>query len=199
MAETWLDFKNFPAKVAELNRLYKELGELSDLRLRTGDARDVARWEDAARRLHELEERKFHIFESARFLEALATGEAEARKCAIKFLEFDPYYFRSGYMKAKLLTRLKHLVLTPDEVCRLQCVVVAAILAPLPKCEFKYYARLLTKIGSPEFREQLRTLRVPDIPYLQARRARCLQVLDDHEYHGAPSCLKMQEGRGQSC
>jgi len=195
MAEIWFDFKNFPAKVAELNRLNKEVGELSDLRWRTGDARDVARWLEAVRRWYEYsgfsENREFHIFENERFLTALAEDEAEARKCAIKFLEFDPYYYRSGYMKAKLLTRLKHLALTSDEVCRLQCVVVAAILAPRPKCEFKHYARLLTKIGSPEFREKLRTLRVPDIPYLQARRARCLQVLDDHEYHGAPSCLKM--------
>lgn len=186
MAGIWFDFKNFSAGIAELNRLNRELGELSELRVRTGDARDIARWEEAVRRWYGYsgfsEMLKFHIFENERFLAALAAGEAEARKCAVKFLESDPYYYRSGYMKAKLLTRLMHLALTPDEIGRLQCVVVAAILAPRPKCEFKYYVRLLAKIGTPEFRDKIRTLRVPDIPYLQDRRARCLQVLDSREY-----------------
>ena len=91
------------------------------------------------------------------------------------FLEFDPYYYRSGYMKSKLLVRLKHLDLSPKETVRLRNVVCRAVLSPRPKCEFRDYARLLKNIGSPEFRRELRDLPVPDIPYLQARRARCLE------------------------
>ena len=43
------DFTNFAARVAELNRLHKLVHELSDLRLRTGKAEDIERWEKAVK------------------------------------------------------------------------------------------------------------------------------------------------------
>ena len=173
------DFSNFTAKVSELNRLHKSLHELSDLRWRTQKAEDIARWENAVRAWKAYsgfgEDTKFYFFESRDFLFALASGDADAKESAIKFLEFDPYYYRSGYIKSKLLVRLKHIKLTASEIKRLQKVVCNAILSPLPKSEFKYYARLLKNIGTPEFRAKLQNLSVPDLPYLKARQECCLQ------------------------
>ena len=174
------DFTNFTAKVAELNRLHKLAHELSDVRLRTGKMEDIERWEKVVRDWKEFSgfgypETKFYFFENQTFLTALSSGETDAKESAIKFLEFDPYYYRSGYIKSKLLVRLKHIKLTASEIRRLQKVVSSAILSPLPKSEFKYYAGLLKNIGTPEFRFQLEALSVPALPYLQERKTRCLQ------------------------
>ena len=173
------DFTNFTARVAELNRLHKLVHELSDLRWRTGKAEDIERWENAVRAWKAYsgfgEDTKFYFFESRDFLSALASGDADAKESAIKFLEFDPYYYRSGYIKSKLLVRLKHIKLTSSEIKRLQKVICNAILSPLPKSEFKYYAGLLKNIGTPEFRQKLQALPVPGLPYLKARQECCLQ------------------------
>ena len=178
MNSGWLDFQGFPQKVAELNRLHRLVRETSEIRMRTNKAEDIARWEDAVERWKDFSGfglEKFYIFENDRFLAALAAGETEARACAVTFLEFDPYYYRSGYMKGKLLVRLKHLALTASEQNRLQKIVCHAILSPRPKSEFKDYARLLKNIGTPEFRQEIGSLSVPDIPYLSARRSCCLR------------------------
>ena len=174
------DFTNFAARVAELNRLHKSLHELSDLRWRTQKAEDVARWENAVRAWKEFSgfgypEMKFYFFENQTFLAVLSSGETDAKESAIKFLEFDPYYYRSGYIKSKLLVRLKQLKLNASEIKRLQKVVCNAILSPLPKSEFKYYAGLLKNIGTPEFRAKLQNLSVPDLSYLKVRLECCLQ------------------------
>ena len=173
------DFTNFAAKVAELNRLHKLAHELSDLRLRTGKAEDIERWEKAVKDWKEFsgfgwQETKFYFFENQTFLAALSAGDADAKESAIKYLEFDPYYYRSGYIKSKLLVRLKHIKLTASEIKRLQKVVCNAILSPFPKSEFKYYAGLLKNIGTPEFHLQLEELSVPALSYLQERKNRCL-------------------------
>ena len=174
------DFTNFTAKVAELNRLHKLVHESSELRWHSGKAEDIESWEKAVKDWKEFSgfgypEMKFFFFENQTFLAALSAGDAEAKESTIKFLEFDPYYYRSGYIKSKLLVRLKHIKLTASEIRRLQKVVCNAIISRQPKCEFKYYARLLKNIGTPEFRAKLQNLSVPDLSYLKARLECCLQ------------------------
>ena len=179
LAQMKFDFTNFTAKVSELNRLHKSLHELSDLRWRTQKAEDIARWENAVRAWKAYsgfgEDTKFYFFESRDFLSALASGDADAKESAIRFLEFDPYYYRSGYIKSKLLVRLKNIKLSASEVKRLQKVICNAIVSQPPKCEFKYYARLLKNVGTPEFRQKLQALPVTGLPYLKARQECCLQ------------------------
>ena len=173
------DFTNFTAKVSELNRLHKSLLELGDLRWRTQKAEDITRWENAVRAWKEYsvfgEYTKFYFFENNDFLVALASGDVDVKESAIKFLEFDPYYYRSGYIKSKLLVRLKNIKLSASEIKRLQKVICNAIVSRQPKCEFKYYARLLKDVGTPEFLEKLQNLSVPALPYLKTRQECCLQ------------------------
>ena len=180
LAQMKFDFTNFTAKVSELNRLHKLVHELGDLRRRTQKAEDIARWEKAVRDWKEFSgfgypEMKFYFFENQTFLAALSAGDADAKESAIRFLEFDPYYYRSGYIKSKLLVRLKNIKLSASEVKRLQKVICNAIVSQPPKCEFKYYARLLKNVGTPEFRQKLQALPVQGLPYLKARQECCLQ------------------------
>ena len=106
------DFTNFAAKVDELNHMHKLVHELSERRWHSGKAEDIERWEKAVKDWKEFSgfsypETKFYFFENQTFLTALSSGETDAKESAIKFLEFDPYYYRSGYIKSKLQVRLK--------------------------------------------------------------------------------------------
>ncbi len=174
------DFAKFPAKVAELNRLHKQVRNLSDLRWKSGKEEDIVRWEKAVGDWKEFSGfgypgDKFYLFENEDFLAELSAGGREAQKMAVKFLEFDPYYYRSGYIKSKLLVRLKNIKLSDTEAERLRQVVCNAIVSRQPKSEFKYYARLLKNIGTPEFFRRLQNLSVPEIPYIKSRLECCLQ------------------------
>lgn len=174
------DFAKFPAKVAELNRLHKQVRNLSDLRWKSGKEEDIVRWEKAVGDWRAFSGfgypgDKFYLFENEDFLAELSSGESEVKKMAVKFLEFDPYYYRSGYIKAKLLVRLKNIKLSDTEAERLRQVVCNAIVSRQPKSEFKYYARLLKNIGTPEFFRRLQNLAVPEIPYIKSRLECCLQ------------------------
>ena len=178
MNPVWFDFTDLPANVAELNRLHRLVDETSELR---DTPEGVARWEKAVKRWGEFSgiyrDEKFYIFENDRFLASLSAGEPDAKECAMTFLELDPYYFRSGYMKGKLLIRLKHLELGTSEKERLRKIVVDAIASPMPKCEFKYYARLLKNIGTPDFRRRIEALPIPETDWRKVRQKRCLNEI----------------------
>ena len=175
MSFVWFDFTDFSEKVAEMNRLYQLVDETSELR---DTPEGIARWEKAVERWWEFSgiyrDDKFYIFENDRFLASLSAGEAAAKECTMTFLELDPYYFRSGYIKSKLLVRLKHLELGTSEKERLRKIVVNAIVSPMPKCEFKYYARLLKNIGTPDFCRRIEALPIPETDWRKVRQICCL-------------------------
>ena len=54
----------------------------------------------------------------------LADGDALAVEEAIRYLENDPWEFRSGYAKATLLRRLKHIELAEADKSRLGAVLI---------------------------------------------------------------------------
>ncbi len=99
---------------------------------------------------------------------------------AVKFLEADPWFFRSGYTKADLIRSIRHFKLPEAIAERLRRVVVAAV----DRCdrrEFREYCRLARKIDSPVLREALqRRLQGEDLGV--RRRARW--VLDACEQPG---------------
>lgn len=72
----------------------------------------------------------------------------------VEFLEADPWFFRSGYVKQKLIRYINKFTLSANYVIRLQKVVLAAV----DKCyrrEFRDYCRLARKVDSPELRHGL--------------------------------------------
>jgi|SRR6185503_16789871 hypothetical protein len=58
-------------------------------------------------------------------LQRIAEGDAGAIEAALAFLELRPYFFRSGYMREKLLRRLKHVPLTSSQGERFSAVLEA--------------------------------------------------------------------------
>lgn len=84
----------------------------------------------------------------------LREGNSAALESAIEFLEADPWFFRSGYMKAKLVRLLKRLPLKPDQVERLRAVVVSVV-DGRDRREFRDYCRLARCVDGPELRQPL--------------------------------------------
>ena len=74
---------------------------------------------------------------------------------AILFLEADPIFFRSGYIKKEILRALKKSHLTNKESERLQTVIIIMV----DKCnreEFRDYCKLARVIGTSTLKEKLR-------------------------------------------
>jgi len=55
-------------------------------------------------------------------LRRVQEGDAEAIEAALVFIELRPYFFRSQYMRKKLIRLLKHALLTADQARRLELV-----------------------------------------------------------------------------
>lgn len=100
----------------------------------------------------------------------LGEGDLSGLETAVRFLEADPWFFHSGFVKAELIRSLKRLEIPPAAVERLRRVVLNVV----DRCdrrEFRHYCRLARKVDSPDLRRDL-ALRIqsddPDV----ARRAR---------------------------
>ncbi len=87
-------------------------------------------------------------------LEQLRGGDASAVPWAIAFLEADPWFFRSGYMKGNYARLLRRYELDQNQRERLR----AAILNNLHKggrLEFGEIRRLARRLDTPAFRTRL--------------------------------------------
>lgn len=82
-------------------------------------------------------------------------GDARGVEMAIEFLETDPWFFRSGYIKAKLARFLKHVNLSNQQVRRLEKVLLK-IVDERNTQEFRNYCRLARIITTPELIEALK-------------------------------------------
>lgn len=103
-------------------------------------------------------------------LEKLRAGDASVLETAIEFLEADPMFFRSGYVKSELLVVLKRLALNSRQIERLRAVVIHVVL-DRDRREFRRYCRFAHYIDGPDFRNQLEAIVFPVDPDAE-RRAR---------------------------
>ena len=76
----------------------------------------------------------------------------------LDFLEADPVFYRSGYMKEKLLTELKRRKLNQHEVARLQAIIVNVVQKPGYRREFIRYCRAAVSVDDGRFRVELEAL-----------------------------------------
>lgn len=74
---------------------------------------------------------------------------------AIDFLEVNPYFFRSGYIKEEILSILKNIDLNQKQIARLH-IIILNIVENFYCREFRYYCKLAQKISSKDFIEMLR-------------------------------------------
>jgi hypothetical protein len=85
----------------------------------------------------------------------LKAGDPRGLEYGVRFLEADPWCFRSGYTKAKLIFPITQLQLDGDVRERLARVVLAVVDDPRRRREIRHYGRLARAVGTAELRAQL--------------------------------------------
>lgn len=86
--------------------------------------------------------------------ERLHAGDPAGLENAVSFLEADPYFDGSGYVKQKLIRAIKAPMLAPDHVARLQRVVLAVVDKRYDR-DMRNYRNLAWKVNSPQLSAQL--------------------------------------------
>ncbi|NVJ65570.1 MAG: hypothetical protein HWE16_03715 [Gammaproteobacteria bacterium] len=84
-------------------------------------------------------------------------NDKEIKEFVITFLELNPWFFRSGYIKADLLIRIKRSYLTEEDKKRLRVVLLNAVLR-IGTREYKKYCSLAMAIHTENFISELKTL-----------------------------------------
>ena len=120
----------------------------------------------------------FYLFESPEFLAAVRQGDHDAIAEALLFLEADPYCFRSGYMKKKLCSALKHAPLAREERHRIRALVLKAVNVQRP-VSFADFARLGSSFYTPGFHTRVRELKILPFKYTKQRKNLLLKKLDE--------------------
>jgi hypothetical protein len=84
-------------------------------------------------------------------------GDSAVLETAIQFLEADPWFFRSGYIKEYLIRFVIRCELSDEQAARLRDVVMHAI-EERDRREFRRYCRLARRVTTLEFRAELEYL-----------------------------------------
>lgn len=96
----------------------------------------------------------------------------------LDFLEADPRFDRSGYMKEKLLTELKRRKLDRHEVARLQAIIISVVQKSDYRREFLRYCRAAANVDDERFRAELSALEQSNDPEVGQRANWVLAALD---------------------
>jgi hypothetical protein len=112
---------------------YSEFFQRNSQRIREMHTRIHETFQHGAKKAWEEACAEFHAsYEALAFpggyesgLTRIAEGDTEAIEAALVFLELRPYFFKSGYMREKLLRRLKHVPFTKTQAQRFSAVVEA--------------------------------------------------------------------------
>jgi hypothetical protein len=91
-----------------------------------------------------------------RAYDEVRTGDRKHLETLLRFLECDPYCFRSGYAKGKIIHRLTQRDLDSVTRDRLRAVLFNDLERP-GRSEFRKFIRLARYLDSPELRSELET------------------------------------------
>lgn len=110
---------------------------------------------DTARRVYEAAREAAYPSGFWEDYQKLCAGDAAGLEATVTFLEADPWFPNSGYVKVKLIRHIKPSMLPPEYSTRLQNVVLEMVERRNGQ-EFRAYCKLACKVDDAGFREQLR-------------------------------------------
>ncbi|CAJ61018.1 MULTISPECIES: hypothetical protein [Frankia] len=144
--------------------------------LRNLDQESWRRWEQKAG-LFKASVRDYYApFEAA--AAALRAGAPTELETAVLFLEADPWCFRSGYMKSKLMSRIANSVDIEAYRSRLQNIVVCLVRNPQPRL-LRPTVRLAAAVWDENLQGQLTS--IPEDDSVTAERLRAFMRLVGHQ------------------
>jgi hypothetical protein len=109
-------------------------------------------------------------------LSLLQEGDKQAVSVAIAFLSADPRFFRSGYIKEKILRRLKHVSLTQRQQQTLVRLIARSVDGG-GRREFHGYARLSGILDPGDIEAAMESRMVSENPEVVRRGKEVLHVL----------------------
>jgi hypothetical protein len=134
------------------------------------DKESFEAWKQACQEFHSSFDRLAFPGGLSRALTLLAEKDDEIIEQSVRFLEHDPFFFRSGYIKADILRHLRNCPLSEDQKRRLQEVIIAKIYDTARR-EFRWYCRLARHVTDREFESRIEELMVTNVPKMVARQA----------------------------
>jgi hypothetical protein len=140
---------------AEIHAAFKEVVNRND----ESDPR-TKRWLEAIKAFGAARSRVYP--EDLRLVELGALPASEVDTADIlDFLEADPVFYGSGYMKEELLGALKKRSFQQHEAQRLRAIILNVV-RKSDRREFRHYCRVATTVDDERFRQELTTLEVAD-------------------------------------
>ena len=112
-----------------------------------------------------------------RCLDGVKSGDRTGLEPIMRFLEADPWCFRSGYVKADLIRAVIRLDLTQADRARLRRVVLLAVDDPVLRRELRSYARLAVAVAGPGLVEALEARLSGDSSVIRANARWILDAL----------------------
>jgi hypothetical protein len=142
----------FEANAAELEKLKERVDEM--FRERSKSPEHAAAWQDAARAFYTAYDKLAFPGGLSVEFERLRAGDVTAIEMAIRFLEANPWFFRSGYYKADLLKMLRKHPLSDEQCARMRKVILERV-RDRPVREIRAYARFAPKVSTPQFESEI--------------------------------------------
>jgi hypothetical protein len=142
----------FEANAAELEKLRERVDEM--FRERSKSPEHTAAWQKAALAFRTEYDKLAFPGGLSREFDLLRVGDATAIEMAIRFLEANPWFFRSGYYKVDILKLLRKHSLSDEQRARLRKVILERV-RDRPVREIRGYARFAPKVSTPEFEAEM--------------------------------------------
>lgn len=169
-------------EAAKLQRLHAAVHETFVHRDRDARSRQV--WSDACEAFHT------HVSAIDGYLDRACDERRYVDRQVIEFstcfLEVDPWFFRSGFLKQELLTRLKRSDLDKQTRERLRAVLIDAVNRRGTR-EFRYYCRLAVHLATFDLVKQLQRA---SVGIDRARASRARMMLKHIARHAAADALR---------
>jgi hypothetical protein len=147
------------ANAAKLRDLNADIN-LTVKKRHLGEAEREA-WSEACRRFHISYDQLAFPGGLSDAMRRLTQGEPAVIESAVVFLETDPWFFRSGYIKERILEQLRRVPLDNDKKDRLRQLILARVRDSKTRREFRRYCRLAPFVTDPFFEEQIAQLAGP--------------------------------------
>ena len=128
-------------EAAKLNELHEKVHESYSYRGK--GAKGYRVWEEACKLFHKYESPLDEYLEKA--CSAKKYDDNDLLEFVVQFLELDPWFFRSGYLKQIFLTKIKRSNISETMKSRLRNVLMDAVNKRGAR-EYKYYCRLAIQI-----------------------------------------------------
>jgi hypothetical protein len=117
-----------------------------------------------------------------RAVAAIKAGDPSGLEYGVRFLEADPWCFRSGYTKAQLIPAIAQFQLDESMRGRLRAVVIAVVDDPRRRREIRYYGKLARAVATADLRAQLDKRTTATDPQVRFNADRVLKGLDSNSY-----------------